>query len=176
MDKQFFIDIDQAFKNAAPDFTAAGVKPIAFIDRFRGQPLNPEHFEYYELPAIFIQRTIKWEREGREYNANMELKFHLVTEPTWDMANISPNRDSGLQYYTFLDQVRNVLDNFKVLYMSSLFRDEDVDMDSGVVFYDILGYKCLYYGDSSLKPEYESDYSDTTNLNITARNNKIRNA
>lgn len=176
MDKRLFQDIDQAFKDAAEIFEAAGVKPIAFIDRFRGQPLSPEKFEYYDLPALFIQRNIKWERVGRHYNAKAQLRFHLVADPTWDTSSISTNRDEALEYFTLLDQVRNVLDNFKTEYTSTLFRDEDDEMDADVVFYDVLGYVCDYYGNSDLKPGYESNYDTDTVATITGRQIKMKDA
>lgn len=176
MDKRFFQDIAQAFKDAEPAFIAAGVKPIAMIDRYRGQPMNPEQFEYYPLPAIFIQRGTKWERVGRHYNAKMKLQFHIVSDPTWDTSSIATNRDEGLQYFSFLDQVRYVIDNFKSIYTGTMFRDEDDDVDSGVVFYDVLSYQCDYYGNSDLKPQYESNYDADTMAIITSRKATIREA
>ena len=45
--------------------TDAGLQPVGTIDLYRGQPLNPEGFEYYEIPALFIDYSIAWERQGR---------------------------------------------------------------------------------------------------------------
>lgn len=172
MDKDFFKDIKAAFEDSAALFTDAGMKPIAFIDRFRGQPLNPEAFEYYPLPAIFIQRKIKWKREGRLYNGTVLLSFHIVTDPTWDMSNISAHQDDGLNYFTFLDKVREVLDNFKTPYTSTMDRSEDDDVDAEVVFYDVLTYQCEYYANTNLKPETESTYNP--DMVATLTNGRLR--
>ena len=167
MDKDFFKDIKAAFDNNAALFTDEGMKPIAFIDRFRGQPLNPERFEYYPLPAIFIQRKIKWKREGNLYNGTALLSFHIVTEPTWDMSSIAPNQDDVLNYFTFLDKVREVLDNFDTPYTSTMVRTEDDDVDAEVVFYDVLTYECEYYANTAPKHKTESLYRPDMVLGLT---------
>jgi hypothetical protein len=170
MDKQLFLDLYQAFDDNKQEFINAGVPPIAFIDRFRGQPLNPEQFEYYALPAIFIERNITWAREGQVYNGTLNLGFHLVIEPTWDQSNIATNKDAGMKYFTLLDKVREVLDNFRAGYVSALFRTQDDTIDAGVILYERLGYQCIYYGDTKIEPAYNDEpYSEQRTLNTTGR-------
>lgn len=168
MDKQLFLDLYEAFENAAPAFNVAGVKPVKFLDRYRGQPLNPEQFEYYDLPAIFIDRSVVWSREGQVYNGTLQLRFHCVTDPTWDTSNIATNKEAALEYFNWLDKVREVLDNFRACYCSSLFRTTDEAIDTGVVLYEVLGYQCEYYGSTKINPTYESAYPES--VKITGRN------
>lgn len=169
MNSKLFLDICTAFKDAAPAFITAGVKPVAFIDRFRGQPLNPEQFEYYELPAMFLQSKIDWVRTGRNYNATLKLSVHLVTEPTWDMSSIASNQEEGLKYYRYVEQVRNVFDNLQTAQTGTFFRDTDENVDAGVVFYDILGYEVPYYEASTINPVYEEDEDPDMDVDITDR-------
>ena len=176
MDKDFFKDIKAAIDDKAALFTDEGMKPIAFIDRFRGQPLNPELFEYYPLPAIFIQRKIKWKREGSLYNCTAMLSFNVVTDPTWDVSSIAPNQNDGLNYFNFLDKVREVLDNFDSPYTSTMERVEDDDVDAEVVFYDVLTYQCEYYANTKLKPRTESVYNPSLVLDITDKSLRTREA
>lgn len=140
--KEFLEKLYQAFTEAAPDFEDAGHKPIAFIDRYRGQPLEVEQHEYYELPALFISRQMAWEDNA---NGVASLEFHLITEPTWDTNNIAPAYMDGLKYYDFVDQVRQVLDGFQTQFNSALKRSIDRTVDTGVVIYEILGYNCMFY-------------------------------
>lgn len=175
MDKDLYKDLYQAFEDAKADFITAGVPPIAIIDRFRGQPLNPEQYEYYPLPAIFIERSTEWLREGNVYNGITQLGFHLVTEPTWDTSSISTNKDAGLEYFDLVDQVRIVLDGFRKSYISSFFRTKDDPIDTGVVMYERLGYQCIYYANTPLKPNYaDSNYGN--DVQILGRKVKTRNA
>lgn len=160
MDAAYFTSLYQAFADAESKFTTAGVPPVAFIDRYRGQPLNPEQYEYYPLPAIFIQRRAKWEKKGNFYDAQWELNFHIVTEPTWDTSNIATNKEEGLKYFTFLDCVREVLDNFKTETTGSMTRTEDEVIDSGVTVYEALGYECPYYSMAKVGVQYASEYPE----------------
>lgn len=165
MDKDFLINLYQAFEDAKADFEAKGVKPVAVIDRFRGQPLNPEQFEYYDLPALFIEYTIQWERVAQVYNGVVAFGFHLVTEPTWDVSNISTNKEEGMKYYTLVDCVREVLDNFRKPYISVLQRTRDEVMDAGVIFYQRLGYEAKYYPTTRVDPSFgESSYDNTVQV------------
>ena len=173
MDAQFFLDLHQAFEDQASIFTAAGVQPVAIIDRFRGQPQNPEQFEIFPLPAIFVQRSAAWTREGKTYKADWSLIFHTVYDATWETSSISTNKEEGLKYYTWLDKVREVLDNFSTAFTGTLFRTEDETIETGVVNYEALGYSCQYYGSTAIGTQYESHYPDDLKL---VKGVKTRNA
>lgn len=149
----------QAFEDSKPDFTAAGLEPVAFIDRFRGQPLNPEQYEYFPLPAIFIGRSIQWVQAGNVYNGALMLDFHLVSEPTWEMSNISTNREEGLKYYRWVNQVRKVLDKFSSEETANLQRSNDREIDTGVTIYEVIAYTTTLYA-----PEDEQEYTTPENL------------
>lgn len=155
------------FAAKAAAFTAQGVLPIATIDRYRGQPMNPEQFEYYELPALFIERSIKWERVNKVYNGVMELNFHLVSEPTWEASNIATNAEEGLKYYRLLAMVRSVLDNFKFKDTSTFERTIDHPIESGVVMYDVIGYYCEYYDQGIIGPVYDEAQGDDLSVQGT---------
>lgn len=173
MDKDFYKDIYQEFENNKQKFIDAEVPAVKTMDRYRGQPLNPEQFEYYELPAIFIERSIAWERDGQVYNGVLLLRFHVVMEPTWDTSNIGTNNEDGLNYGTFLDCTREVLDNMRRPYISTLFRTSDEPVDTGVIVYETLGYQCMYYGNTTIDPHYE-DTPAPENVKILGRQAKTK--
>ncbi len=153
------LELYQAFEDARPDFIAAGVTPIATIDRWRGQTLTPEQFEYYPLPALFIGRATAWELQGQCYNGTTALSFHLETETTGEMASIATGREAALKYYELVNQVRRVLDTFRSERISALRRSTDTEVDTGVTIYEILGYTGIYYetepeeGTATAEPE-----------------------
>lgn len=137
-----------AFEGAKPAFLSAGVPAIEMLDRYRGQPLNPEQFEYYPLPAIFISRAATWARDaGQAYNAILSLDFHLVADATWDTNSLASNHVEALGYLKLIREVRRVLDNFSSERVSNLMRTGDREVDTGVVVYEVLSYECQYYED-----------------------------
>lgn len=160
MDKQLKLALYAHFEAQKSIFTNAGCKPVEYIDKFRGQPLNPEQYEYYPLPALFYSRKTVWALEGQSYKATIAWQFHIVTEPTWDTSNIAANKEAGLEYDTFIDLVRDVLDSFKTAYTTTMIRAEDDEMDSGVTVYDVLGYVCEYYATSQLAKNYDEAYPE----------------
>ena len=144
MDVFFIKAIQEAFADAAADFTATGLPPIAHIDKFRGQPLNPELFEGFGLPAIFYSLKCRWNKIGKSYQGEMTCEFHVVQDATWETSNISTNQDVGLNQIRFLGIVRSVLDNVTSENTGKLTRGEDTPVDSGVTIYDLLNYTGSY--------------------------------
>ncbi|MGY0034431.1 hypothetical protein [Pedobacter sp. NJ-S-72] len=125
-------------------FIALNLEPIKHIDRYRGQPLNPEQFEYYDLPAIFIARSIPWEKVGRSYKGNVMLEFHLVTDATWETSNIATSAAEGLKHVMFHKLVQYVLDDIESENTGKLQRVDNQPVDTGVVNYEVLRYQCMY--------------------------------
>lgn len=154
MDKQLNAALRQAFKDAEQEFIDAGVHPVATIEKFRGQPQNPEAFEYYELPAIFVQRSVVWTREGKVYNGQVQWTFHVETDPS----------TTATGYEDFLDKVREVLDNFRTAFSSTMIRTADHELDAAVVSYDTLGYESTYYGSTRIDPVYQEETPQTMDL------------
>lgn len=158
MDKGMILALYTHFEAQEADYIADGLKPVKYIDKYKGQPLNPEQFEYYDLPAIFISRKTLWTLEGASYKADVAWAFHIVTEPTWETSNIAANKEDGLEYFDFIEKVRETLDAFKTDYTGTMFRTEDDEMDTGVIVYELLGYKSEYYATSKLSKKYDSEY------------------
>jgi hypothetical protein len=145
MDTLFIQAIQTAFNTAANTFAAAGLPPVRHIDKYRGQPINPEEHEGFELPAIFYSMRCRWERQGKLYNANMSVDFHVVQDATWETSSISENQLSGLEQLAFLSMVRCVLDNVTSPHTSKLTRLDETPVDVGVTVYDVLTYTGEYY-------------------------------
>lgn len=139
-----FLKIYEAFEASKELFIEAGLPPIKFIDKYRGQPLNPAQFEFYELPAIFIDYKVKWEKVGRAYDGTVGLEFHIVTDATWDTSNISTNNVEGLKNSVNHALIRSVLDDLESENTTKLQRSEEYPVDSGVVVYNKMEYKCVY--------------------------------
>ena len=152
--EKFFISVYDAFDAAKQLFIDAGLKPIQHIDKYRGQPAEPTQFEYFELPALFIDWNMKWERAGKTYNGTVNLEFHLLTDATWSTANISTNRVAGLKSVVYLTLVRYVLDRVKSDNTGPLIRAEDTPIETEVTNYHLLKYNAPYYDPGTTNPDY----------------------
>lgn len=152
--EKFFISVYDAFDAAKPVFTELDIKPVLHIDKYRGQPVDPTQFEYFELPALFIDWKMSWERAGRTYKGTVNLDFHLLTDATWSTSNISTNRVAGLKSVLYLSLVRNILDRVKSENMGTLMRAEDTTIETEVTNYHLLKYTAPYYDPGSTNPDY----------------------
>jgi hypothetical protein len=146
MDALFIKAIKAAFETPETIdlFEAAAIPIVKHIDKFRGQPLNPEQFEYFELPALFYELKIDWSKSGKQYTGTMNCGFHIVQDATWETSSISTNMDEGLKQITLLNLVRHVLDNIQSANTGKLTRLSDLTVDSGVTIYDLLTYSGMY--------------------------------
>jgi hypothetical protein len=138
------LKIYQVFEDNKAYFEALGLQPVKHVDVFRGQPLNPEQFEYYEIPALFIGRKITWTKNGRSYIGNPVLEFHMVTDETWDTSNISTSHVEGLKQTMYYELVQYLLDDLESKTTGKLIRIDNEPVDTGVVTYELLRYQCSY--------------------------------
>lgn len=139
-----FIKIYEVFKNNHALFENLGLEPVRHIDFYRGQPLNPEQFEYYDIPALFMDWKITWDKAGRVYKGIVSVDFHLVTDATWDTSNVSTNHLEGVKIVLYHTLVRSVLDNIETEDTSKLKRIDENPIDTGVTNYHLLRYQCEY--------------------------------
>lgn len=160
-----FLKIYQAFEDNKGLFEALGLKPVTHIDKYRGQPLNPAQFEYFDLPAIFIGRRTIWTKQGRIYHGSPQLDFHVVTDATWDTSNISTNKEEGLKNVMYHTLIHYVLDDLESENTGKLKRLDDEPVDTGVVNYEVLKYECSYQDPMQSGREYVDGMIEKLKLN-----------
>ncbi|WP_367867882.1 hypothetical protein [Pedobacter sp. WC2423] len=141
---ELFLKIYQAFDDNKALFLELGLEPVKHVDKYRGQPLNPAQFEYYDIPAIFIGRKTEWTKVGKSYKGKTMLEFHVVTDATWDTSNISTNKEEGLKNVMYHQLVHYVLDDLETENTGKLQRLDDEPIDTGVVNYEVMKYECAY--------------------------------
>ena len=153
MDK-LFLKIYDVFDANQALFTDAGLEPIRHLDKYRGQPQNPEQFELYNIPAIFIDYRITWQRDGRLYNGVVEIDFHLITDATWPTSNLSTNKAEGLKSMMYIQFCRQLLDNISSDNTGRMMRVGEQPVDAEVVSYQVLRYSCAYYDTAITGKQY----------------------
>lgn len=112
MDK-LLLKIYDEFAAKAQDFVDAGLKPIAFLDLYRGQPIEPTRFEAYALPAIFFDYNIDW-TQSENGAGLLTLDAHILIDAGHHTDNLSPNKADGLsivKYYRYIDYVLRYLES-----------------------------------------------------------------
>ena len=138
--KQLILKVQQAFDDAAGTFTEYGLPTVAHIDKYRGQIMNPELFETYNLPAIFYQIRITWEKRGKLYSGVGTIDFHVQQDATWEVSSISTNQAEGLKQIDFLALVRAVLDDLSSEVTGKLQRSTETSVETDITPYDVLSY------------------------------------
>ena len=89
-------------------FLERGLMPVAFIDVYRSQPLQPELYEYYNMPAIFVDYSMSGNGIGQRRTVQMTL--HVLTDELPDASNISEQRDEGLKRFLYQLTLQEVLE------------------------------------------------------------------
>lgn len=137
--------IYDVFASNAAIFTAAGLQPLSTMDRYRRQPLEPEKFEFYQTPAIFLDYRITWDRTGKKYDGRGLLDVHIVTDNPYDTANIFTGKEEALRQVFWYKIARKLLDNLESNNTGKLYRIDERPVDTGVIIYHVLTYGFNYY-------------------------------
>lgn len=122
-----------------------GYQPIRTIDRFRGQTTNPQQFEYYPTPAIFMAHRTTWRKEGKRYVGSTTIDFHLLHDEPMNTAQYFTNKDEALKQAGYYKIVQRLLDELTTTATTKLVRSADTTIDTGVACYKVLTYTCETY-------------------------------
>ncbi len=117
-------------------FISNNVPVIKYIDLYRGQPLAPERFELFDLPALFLEYSINWETNI------LSLGVHVVTDQTHSTSSISPNKMSGLEIITLYNVIKEVLKELSSKHTGKLKLVGERPAETDVVNYQILDFTC----------------------------------
>lgn len=117
-------------------FTKYNLPPVKYIDLYRGQPLAPERFELYDIPALFLEYSIDWKTK------KLNLSVHVVTDQTHSTSSISLNKLSGLQIFTLYKVVKQLLNGLSSETTGKLELAGERPTEADVVNYQIIDYTC----------------------------------
>jgi hypothetical protein len=109
---QPLLELYERFESASAKFTEAGLSAISFIDVYRGQPLDPAMYDYFSLPAVFVDYTMVG--LGQNQPRRITMTLHIVTDDLPDAANISEKKDDGLKRFLYLLLIQTILEGYKL--------------------------------------------------------------
>lgn len=89
-------------------FTDAGLLPFEYFDVYRGQPLQPKLYEYFPLPAIFINYSMTG--KGIRQARSVQMELHIITDTMPDTSNISEQKNDGLKRFMYNLLLQKILE------------------------------------------------------------------
>lgn len=114
-------------------FIERGLLPIAFIDVYRSQPLQPELYEYFDMPAIFVDYSMTG--NGIYQRRTVQMTLHILTDELPDASNISEQRVDGLKRFLYQLTLQELLEGSSLGKTTALkFITENI-IDAPVVNY-----------------------------------------
>ena len=140
---QPLLELYLRFEANSLKFTEAGLIAISFLDVYRSHPLEPELYEYFPVPAIFIDYSMQG--QGIKNPRLITMTLHIVTDDMPDASNISEQKSEGLKRFLYLLLIQQVLEGCKLGKTSALkFMSENI-VDVPVVNYHTQTYEFEAY-------------------------------
>lgn len=91
-------------------FTDRNLSANFFIDVFRSQPFEPELYEYFSLPALFIDYQMIG--QGKKNPRRVTMTVHAVTDAAPDTSNISSSE--GLNKFLYNLTLQELLEGTRL--------------------------------------------------------------
>ncbi|MCV9929506.1 hypothetical protein OIU83_17730 [Flavobacterium sp. LS1R49] len=134
-----------------------------FIDLYRSQPVDPELYEYYSLPALFVNYTNTG--QGKDKPRLIQMTLHLVIDEEEDASNVAPNKVLGMNRFIYVGLLQEILEGRKLGTSSPLKFISEVPVDNPVADYHILVFEFESYARDLIEtPVFEFGEFETLDL------------
>lgn len=150
-------------------FEAHNLSGDFFIDTYRSQPQEPEQYEYFSLPAIFVDYTMQG--QGRNQPRLVTMILHIVTDEMPDASNKSPQKKDGLNCLLYNLLLQQILEGSKLGNTKALQFISENPVDEAVANYHMQSYEFEAYL-SDMADDVECVLGEFERLNIYG---KLRN-
>lgn len=127
-----------------------------FIDVYRSQPLEPELYEYFSLPAMFVDYQLTGQGKNKPRMVTMTL--HTITDEMPDASNISMQRDSGLKRFLYHFVIQNMLEGKPLGNTTPLKFISEGIIDAPVINYHTQVYEFEAYSEDLAGTPEEIEY------------------
>lgn len=133
------LELYKIIEEQKPKFEAHCLQSDFFIDVYRSQPTQPETYEYFSLPAIFVDYSMRG--NGKNQPRTIALTLHVITDEMPDASNIDEHRSDGLQRFTYLLLLQSILEGTKLGRTTTLKFISEGIVDTPVVNYHVQNYE-----------------------------------
>ena len=145
-------------------FEAFALNGNFFIDVYRTQPFHPELYEYFSLPAIFVDYEMTG--QGRNQERTVRLTLHIVVDELPDASNIAEQREAGLQRFNYCLLLQSILEGCRLDKTSRLKFISENAVDEQVVNYHTQTYEFEAFLQDMLSNDAERIFGIFEQLNI----------
>ncbi|MEO6176791.1 MAG: hypothetical protein ABIP27_16690 [Flavobacterium circumlabens] len=158
-----FLNLYAIIEAEKQKFEDQGLDGNFFIDIYRGQPEEAEQFEYFSLPALFIDYTVTG--QGKDKPRLIQITLHLVTDEENDMSNVAPDKEFGMNRFVYCGILQEILEGRKLVGNSVLKFNSEVPIDNPVADYHTLIFEFESFAkDLITNPVFETGEFDKPNV------------
>lgn len=150
------LNLYQRFEENKALFEQHGLSSDWFIDVYRSQPLEPELYEYFPMPAMFVDYQLTG--QGKNKPRLVTITLHTVTDEMPDASNISMQRDSGLKRFLYHVLIQKILEGKPLGRSTGLKFISEGIIDAPVVNYHTQIYEFEAYLDDLAGTPEEIEY------------------
>lgn len=140
---QALYDLYKKFDENKSLFTDAGVDGDFFMDVYRSQPLEPELYEYFPLPAIFVDYSMQG--QGLNKPRLVTLSLHIITDAMPSASNISEQQTEGFKRFIYCGKVQELLEGSRIASSKPILFLNESPVDDSVVNYHLQTYEFESY-------------------------------
>ena len=140
---QPLLELYHRFETNSAKFTEKGLLPISFIDVYRSQPLEPELYEYFPLPAIFVDYAMQG--KGINQPRIITMSLHIVTDAMPDASNISAQKSAGINRFMYNLLIQQLLEGCRLGKTTTLKFQTEQPIDIAVANYHTQTYEFEAY-------------------------------
>lgn len=141
--KEFYTKIIETFnlEEIKDKYRLKGIENPKFIDLYAGQDLEPESFEIYDCPALFVN----WSIDHRQTPALATITFRLAYEQTRDTSNLGRNTAEALKFLDFIEITDSILSELESECTGKMeTATQELNLEPIVIDEYILVYTCSY--------------------------------
>lgn len=145
-------------------FTDLGLNGDFFIDVYRSQPLEPELYEYFSLPAIFVDYSMQG--QGFKRPRLITLTLHIITDEMPDTSNISEQNLEGFKRFLYNAKIQELIEGCKLGSSTPLLFNSENPIDEPVINYHTQTYTFESYIDNLIGINPQQILGEFERLNI----------
>lgn len=150
------LNLYKRFEENKPMFVKYKLNSDWFIDVYRSQPLEPDLYEYFSLPAMFVDYQLTG--QGTKNPRLVTVTLHTITDEMPDASNISLQRDSGLKRFLYHFVIQKMLEQKPLGRTTPLKFVSESIIDAPVINYHTQVYEFEAYPEDLAGTPEEIEY------------------
>lgn len=168
--KDIFKTICDRVKAGEQIFQELNLAPIRHFDLFKGQYLNPDQVQPYELPALFYQYSVLWDEAGSNTQKGAcTVTIHLELDGMAESYEGSSDQDTALMAFDYFMLVNVLLQGLEGEDFTGLKRKtDDPDLSPSATTVHLITYETLYTDTSThrLREHLQVYIDDLSVMNV----------